>query len=111
MRKFLLFSLLIAGAAGAADEFVLVKGGLYRPNAPETRVDDFEMLAHPLTNAGYKLFIDATAHTPPRHWEGGRIPAGKENHPVIFVNRPDVVAYMEWRSKKEGRVYRLPTVA
>lgn len=111
MRKLVLFSLLIAGAAGAADDFVLVKGGLHRADAPASRVDDFEMLDHPLTNAEYKLFIDATGHAAPQHWDAGRIPAGMENHPVIFVNRYDAAAYLKWRSAKESRAYRLPTLA
>lgn len=111
MRILLLTSLLMAGAAGAADQFVPIKGGLARPNVPATRVDDFEMLDHPLTNAEYKLFVDETGHRAPQHWEGGRIPQGWENHPVIFVNRHDAAAYLEWRSRKEGRPYRLPTVS
>lgn len=111
MRILLTITLLMAGAASAADQFVFIKGGLLNPNDAATRVDDFEMLAHPLTNAEYKLFVDATGHAAPQHWEGGRIPAGWENHPVIFVNRYDAAAYLEWRSRKEGRIYRLPTVA
>ncbi|MFB3825642.1 MAG: SUMF1/EgtB/PvdO family nonheme iron enzyme [Bryobacteraceae bacterium] len=105
MRAFCL-TLLAAGAAFAAEPFVLVKGGLLRPGI---RVDDFEMLDHPLTNAEYKLFVDATKHPAPLHWEKGAIAAGMENHPVIFVNRYDVAAYLAWRSKKEDRIYRLPT--
>ena len=45
----------------------------------------------------------------PIHWKGGKIPAGKENYPVIFVNRTDVDEYLKWISKMEGRLYRLPT--
>ncbi|MFA6242769.1 MAG: SUMF1/EgtB/PvdO family nonheme iron enzyme, partial [Candidatus Hydrogenedentales bacterium] len=65
----------------------------------------------PLTNAEYKPFIVATHHTAPLHWTNGEIPAGKENFPVIFVDRYDVEAYLAWRTQQEGRVYRLPTVA
>lgn len=32
----------------------------------------------------------------------------EENHPVIFVNYPDVDAFCKWLGKKEGRIYRLP---
>ena len=98
--------LLLSAMSGAAAEFVLVKGGDVRKNV---RVDDFEMLDHPLTNAEYKLFVDATAYKPPLHWVQGRIPAGMANHPVIFVNRKDAAAYLQWRSAKEKREYRLPT--
>ena len=69
------------------------------------------MLDQPLTNAEYKLFIDATGHAAPQHWESGRIPAGWERHPVVFVNRYDAAAYLAWRTAKEKRVYRLPTAA
>ena len=41
--------------------------------------------------------------------KAGRIPAGKEEHPVIFVNRMDVDAYLRWQTAQEGRIYRLPT--
>jgi len=95
--------LLLAGAAG---QFVPVKGGLLRPGQ---RVDDFEMLAHPITNAEYKLFVDATKHAPPLHWTAGAIPAGMENHPVVFVNRHDAAAYLRWRTRRDGRICRLPT--
>jgi rhamnogalacturonan endolyase len=100
--------LLFVLTAAQADDFVLVKGGVARPGV---RVDDLEMLDHPVTNAEYGLFVGATGHRPPLHWENGRIPAGMEDWPVIFVNRYDVAAYTKWRSGKEGRVYRLPTAA
>ncbi len=110
-RKFLLpgILLLLAPPAGA-EEFVLIRGGVL-PGRPEVRVDDFEMAVHPVTNREYKQFVDATGHAPPLHWENGRIPEGFEDHPVIFVNRYDVQAYLRWRREKEGRIYRLPTRA
>ena len=43
---------------------------------PGIRLDDFEMLARPITNADYRLFIDGTKYAPPPYWTGGRIPAG-----------------------------------
>ncbi|MSU65514.1 MAG: hypothetical protein EXS38_05300 [Opitutus sp.] len=92
---------------GFAADFVLVKGGTLRPGI---RLEDFEMVDHPITNAEYKVFIDDAKYAPPPYWTNGRIPAGLENHPVVFVNRySDVRAYTNWRTKKEGRIYRLPT--
>lgn len=85
----------------AAERFVPVPAG--------DRVEAFEIAATPVTNAEYALFVTATKHAPPLHWVGGAPPAGMANHPVIFVNRYDVAAYLAWRTKKEGRVYRLPT--
>lgn len=92
-------------------DYVLIRGGLLRPDQPMTRLDDFEMAVHPVTNAEYKRFVDETGYPPPLHWQNGRIPAGMENHPVIFVNRADAWAYARWLSRKEGRRYRLPTAA
>ena len=37
------------------------------------------------------------------------IPGGKEDYPVIFVNRDDVEAYTHWLTQTTGRVHRLPT--
>ena len=95
------------------DGFVLVKGGEFRlgrgTEGARVRLEDFEILDHPVTNAEYKAFVDASGHPAPLHWEGGKIPAGKDEHPVIFVNRTDVDAYLRWRTGKEGRIYRLPT--
>src|SRR5436189_6421777 len=107
----LILSCLLAGAALAADDFVLIRGGEVRPGSKWSRVDDFEMAAHPITNAEYKPFIVATRHAAPLHWRNGQIPAGMERHPVIFVNRFDVDDYVRWRSKQEHRAYRLPTLS
>ena len=90
-----------------ADDFIAIKGGTLRPGI---RLDDFELGVTPVTNADYKLFIDDAKYPPPPYWTDGKIPAGLEQHPVVFVSRyNDVRAYVDWRTKKEGRVYRLPT--
>lgn len=103
----LLFSFL---EARAIEKFVLIRGGAL-PGKPEVQVNDFEIQAAPVTNQEYMAFVSDTGHPAPLHWENGRIPAGMENHPVIFVNRFGAAAYCKWRSAKEGRVYRLPTAA
>jgi hypothetical protein len=89
------------------DGFVFIKGAEYEDG--RVRVEDFEMLDHTVTNAEYKAFVDATDHSAPLHWKNGRIPPGKEDYPVIFVNRYDVRDYLQWLSDRDGRVYRLPT--
>jgi formylglycine-generating enzyme required for sulfatase activity len=107
------------GAAEPLGKFVWIKGGTFHRGAPSAgreraalRVEDFEMLDHPVTNAEYRRFVAATNHPAPLHWSGGRIPAGKEDHPVIFVNRADVRAFLAWLSAADGgRAYRLPTTA
>ena len=66
-------------------------------------LDGFNIDKYPVTNAEYKLFIDATGHRAPRNWKEGAIPAGKENHPVVWVSWDDANAYAAWAGK------RLPT--
>ena len=72
-------------------------------------LNEFEMCDHTVTNLEFKQFTDATNFPVPLHWEKGLIPKGKEDYPVIFINRDDVEAYTQWLTKKTGRIYRLPT--
>jgi hypothetical protein len=111
MPRFLipLLAAAVAHAAITPDGFVPLKSGLARAGAPDTRVDEFEICDHPVTNAEYKLFVDGARHTPPVHWTNGLAPAGMENSPVVFVNRFDVQDYLRWRTAREKRIYRLPT--
>ncbi|MHC4071958.1 MAG: rhamnogalacturonan lyase family protein [Planctomycetota bacterium] len=87
--------------------FVFIKGAVYENG--RVRVEDFEILDHPVTNAEYWAFIDDTGQAAPLHWQNGQIPVGKEEYPVIFVNRYDVRRYLQWLTDQDGRVYRLPT--
>jgi len=68
-------------------------------------VDGFNIDVNPVTSAEYKVFVDATGHRAPRNWKEGQIPAGKEDHPVVWVTWEDATAYAEWAGK------RLPTEA
>lgn len=101
------FVALLSIASVHAADFVLVKGG----RLGEVRLEDFEMAVAPVTNLEYKQFVDAAGHAAPLHWSGGQVPAGLDNHPVIFVNRYDVADYLAWRSRKEARRYRLPNTS
>jgi len=113
---FLLCAISLSSAQSALSGFVLIPGGTFKrgdivteSERPLVRVDDFEMLDHPVTNGEYKRFIDATGHVAPLHWLQGQIPVGKEDYPVVFVNRHDADAYLTWLTQSDGRVYRLPT--
>ncbi len=66
---------------------------------------------YPITNAQYKRFVDATRHQAPRHWSGGSIPEGKEDHPVVWVSWDDARAYCRWLANETGQAVRLPTEA
>ena len=102
-------------AESSPDGFVLVKGATFRRGTGARqagamcRVEDFELLDHPVTNAEYRAFVDAAGYRPPLHWQSGRVPAGKEDYPVVFVNRTDVDAYLRWLTKQTRRLWRLPT--
>ena len=106
---FPVYLLLIAATLSAAtpDGFVLIKAGALGPH----RIDAFEMCERPVTNAEWKRYVDSAGAKPPLHWTNGTIPAGMEQHPVIYVSRHDVAQYTAWRSRAEKRYYRLPTVA
>jgi formylglycine-generating enzyme required for sulfatase activity len=62
-----------------------------------------------VTNEDYAAFLRASNYQPRhrenflKHWEQGRIPAGKEQHPVVYVDLDDARAYARWAGK------RLPT--
>jgi len=107
------FPIPVAGADG----FVPIRGGVFesgdvvtrKGNLTMARIEDFEICDHPVTHDEYRLFLEATGHPSPPHWKDGKMPPDLKNHPVIFVNRYDVDAYLAWRTAKEGRVYRLPT--
>jgi len=78
---------------------------------PQEPVDmpAFYMDKHPVTNSQYKAFLEATHYRPLdtlrflKHWEGGAIPVGQENFPVIYISYEDAQAYARWAGK------RLPT--
>ncbi len=81
-------------------------------------VDAFYIDIYEVTNAQYKVFVDANPQWQKdniaaeyhdslylRLWDGNTYPEGKADHPVIYVSWYAVMAYAEWAGK------RLPTEA
>ena len=83
-----------------------------------------------ITNQQYAAFVAATGHRHPevspsiwqsyrlihpwqrtrRHaWSGGRIPDGREHHPVVLIEWRHAVAFAAWLSLRTGARWRLPT--
>ncbi|MFC1715641.1 formylglycine-generating enzyme family protein [Candidatus Poribacteria bacterium] len=95
--------LIPAGEFDMGDAFN--EGGANELPVHAVYLDDFYMDVYEVTNAQYKEFVDATGHPAPVNWSGGTYPAGKGDHPVIFVSWFDAADYAAWAGK------RLPTEA
>lgn len=97
----------------------------------ETRhLSAYTITATPITNRQYAAFVAATDHPAPevdrvtwksyglihpwsrtrRHaWPGGRVPDGRDAHPVVLVSKLDALAYASWLSRRTGKTWRLPS--
>jgi formylglycine-generating enzyme required for sulfatase activity len=72
---------------------------------------DYSIAKTPVTNAQYLAFTQATYRDVPAHWKGKKPLQGREDHPVVNVNRRDAVAYCTWLAGVTGKAYRLPSEA
>jgi formylglycine-generating enzyme required for sulfatase activity len=79
------------------------------PVRANVSVGEFQMDKTEVTNAEYADFVRETGWKPPSHWVGDKPAAGMEMLPVVNVSYLDAVKFAEWRSKRDGVKYRLPT--
>ncbi|WKZ32279.1 MAG: formylglycine-generating enzyme family protein [Thermodesulfobacteriota bacterium] len=88
-----------------AGEFTMGSDDWWPKSQPEhkVRLDSFYIDRYEVTNKRFKRFVDATGRSHPDHWKDGRIPDGKEDHPVVYVSWADADAFCKWEGK------RLPT--
>jgi serine/threonine-protein kinase len=86
-------------------DMVLIPAGefLFGADKQLTTLPDYYIDRLPVTNAEYKVFVDATQASFPPHWRQGKPLSGTESHPVTQVTWFDAAAYAKWAGK------RLPT--
>jgi formylglycine-generating enzyme required for sulfatase activity len=77
--------------------------------AHEVTIKPFSMDKNEVTNAEYARFVREANYPPPQQWGSVTAPVGQELLPVSNVSYDDAVAFAEWRSKRDGVTYRLPT--
>jgi len=59
----------------------------------------FYMDSTPVTNQRYHLFIAATGHPHPSHWDSPEFSTASAEHPVVNVSFTDAQAYANWSEK------------
>ncbi len=100
-------------------DMVQIEGGSFqmgRNNGPPqerpahaVQVQSFFMDRTEVTSAEYADFVRETNRPAPGYWQGNKPALGQENWPVVSVSQEDAMAFAEWRSKRDGVTYRLPT--
>jgi formylglycine-generating enzyme len=73
------------------------------------RVDAFEMAVIQVRNQDFALFLQATGHPAPPHWNDPDFNCPEQ--PVVAVSWFEATKYCGWLSGVTGRRYRLPTEA
>jgi gamma-glutamyl hercynylcysteine S-oxide synthase len=72
-------------------------------------IHSFYIDRHPVTNAQFKRFLDASRYHPRddqnflRDWKDGTFPEGWANKPVTWVSQQDARAYAVWAGKRLPR--------
>ncbi len=66
----------------------------------QVELKEFWLDQYDVTNAEYAKFVVATSNPAPASWNGGQLPAGKENYPVAGVTWDQAAAYCKWAGKR-----------
>lgn len=72
-----------------------------QPQHPVT-LAEFYIGKHGVTNAQFATFVAATGRSVPSCWENGRVPAGKQDHPVVYMSWDDAAAFTQWLGEETG---------
>jgi formylglycine-generating enzyme required for sulfatase activity len=77
----------------------------------ETRYTDGYCIGRfEVTNEEWKTWLNATGRTTyPSHWSGDTYPAGKANHPVLYISLVEALQYCAWISAATGWNVTVPT--
>ena len=70
-------------------------------------LSEFYIGKYPVTNEQYMAFLKATDRLVLSCW-AGKIPKGKEDHPVVWVTWDDAIAFCRWMSRATSMIFRLP---
>ena len=85
----------------------------YGNERPQHRLylPEFYIGKHPVTNGQYAVFVKQTQAAAPSHWKRGKIPVGKEQHPVVEVSWNEATAFCRWVSQETDETVRLASEA
>ena len=85
-------------------------GDPFEKPAHSVEVPDFSMDKHEITNVEFYQFVTESGYEfKSDDWTDGKLMTAKEQFPVRFVNIEDINKFIEWRSKRDGVNYQLPT--
>jgi formylglycine-generating enzyme required for sulfatase activity len=72
-------------------------------------VTDYYLMRYPVTNAQYRMFVEASGHRKPLFWKDGQYPEALSEHPVVGVSFFDTLAFCRWARQETGLSLRLPS--